>query len=74
MIIFHRLQGSLVTYFLVATLVTTFLFTLVKFDIYPWDVTNSCVTNRHTNLAYLGLTITIVAQDGTGSFSFNDVG
>ena len=35
MTIFHRLQGSLVTYFNFLT----FLFTLAKFDIYPCDDT-----------------------------------
>ena len=51
MTIFHRLQGFLVTYFNCFT----FLFTLAKFGIYPCDVTNSYITNRHLNLAYLGL-------------------
>ena len=50
----------------------SFYFTLVKFDIY--DVTNSYITNRHTNLAYIGLAKTIVAQDGTGSLFFKDAG
>ena len=44
----------------------------MKFDIY--DVTNSYITNRHTNLAYIGLAKTIVAQDGTGSLFFKDAG
>ena len=51
MTVFHRLQGFLVTYFNCFT----FLFTLAKFGIYPCDVTNSYITNRHSNLAYLGL-------------------
>ena len=51
MTIFHGLQGSLVTYFNFFT----FLFTLAKFDIYPSDVTNSYISNRHTNLAFLSM-------------------
>ena len=70
MIIFHRLQGSLVTYFHFLT----FLFTLSKFDIYPCGATNSYIRNGHVNLAYMGLANIIVAQDGTRSLFFKDTG
>ena len=66
--IFYRLQGSLAIYFNFFT----FLFTLVKLDIH--DVTNSYITNCHTNLAYMGLVKIIVAQNGTGSLFFKDAG
>ena len=52
----------------------TFLFILAKFDIYPYDVTNSYITNCHTNLAYMGLAKIIVGQVGTGSLFFKDAG
>ena len=68
MTIFYRLQGSLAIYFNFFT----FLFTLVKLDIH--DVSNSYITNSHTNLAYMGLVKIIVAQDGTGSLFFKDAG
>ena len=61
MTIFHRLQGYLVTYIKYFL----FLFTLVKFGIYPCDVTDSCITNLHTNLGHLGLAKITVTQDGT---------
>ena len=66
--IFHLLQGYLVIYFNYFH----FLFTLAKFDIYHWDLTSSCITNFHTNLAYLGLAKIIAAQDGTRSLFFKD--
>ena len=47
MIVFHRLQGYVAIYFIFFT----FLFTLAKFDIH--NVTNSCITNCHTNLTYM---------------------
>ena len=68
--IVHQLQGSLAIYFNFFS----FLFTLAKLDIYPYDVTNSYITNCHTSLAYMGLAKIIVAQDGTGSLFFKDVG
>ena len=50
-----------------------FLFiTLVKSGIY--DVTNSYITNCHTNSAYMGLAKIIVAQNGTRSLFFKDAG
>ena len=67
---FHRLQGYLVTYFTHFS----FLFTLAKFDICHCDVTSSCITNFHTNLAYLGLAKIIAAQDGIRSLFFKDAG
>ena len=45
----------------------TFLFILAKFDIYPYHITNSYITNYHTNLAYMGLAKIIVPLDGTES-------
>ena len=68
-IIFHQLQGYLITYFKYFP----FIFTLAKFDIYPCDVTSSCVTNLHTNLPYLGLVKTMVAKIivGTRFLFFN---
>ena len=56
---FHQLQEYLVIYFKYFP----FLFTLAKSDIYHCDVTDSCITNFHTNLAYSGLAKIIVAQD-----------
>ena len=70
MTIFHRLQRYLVTYFKYFL----FTFTLAKFDIYPCDVTSSCITNLYTNLAYLRLAKIIVAQDGNRSLFFKDAG
>ena len=52
----------------------TFLFVLAKFDIYPYNVTNSCITNCHTNLAYVGLFKIVIAQDEAGSLFFKDAG
>ena len=69
MTIFHRLQGFLVIYFNFIT----FLFTLAKFDIYLY-VTDSYITNCHTNLAYMGLAKIIIAQDRIGSLFFKDAG
>ena len=66
----EKQKGSLVIYFIFFT----FLFILAKFDIYPYDVTNSYITNCHTNLAYMGLTKIIVAQVETGSLFFKDAG
>ena len=48
--------------------ISSFFIAFCEFVIYPCDVTNSCITNLHTNLVYLGLVKIIVAQDGTGSF------
>ena len=61
MTIFHQLQRSLIIYF------NSFLFILAKFDIYPYHITNSYITNYHTNLAYMGLAKIIVPLDGTES-------
>ena len=57
MTIFHRLQGSLFIYFI-------FLKFFIYFSeilYYPYDVTNSYITNCHTNLAYMGLAKIMVA-------------
>ena len=70
MTIFHRLQGSLVPYFNFFA----FLFTLAKFDIYHCDVTNSYITNCHTNLAYMRLAKIIIAQDETVCLFFKYAG
>ena len=66
--IFHRLQGYLGTYIKYFL----FLFTLVKFGIYPCDVTDSCITNLHTNLGYLGLAKITVTQDETWFLFFKE--
>ena len=68
--IFHWLYGYLVTYFKYFSSI----FTLAKFDIYPYDITSSCVRNRHTNIPYLGLAKITVSHDGTRSLLFKDAG
>ena len=60
MAVFYRFRGCLVN------ISNVFCFCL-------FDVTISCITDIYTNLA-LGLTIHIVAEDGTGSSFFKDVG
>ena len=67
---FHRFQGSLVIYFNLFYL----FFTVAKFDIYPYDITNSYITNCLTNFAYMELAKIIVVQDATWSLFFQDTG